>query len=191
VRLFLALNLPAAVRDAVHAAYAPLREVAPAAAWTAPDKLHLTVKFVGEQPREMADALAAAATRVAAGHAPVVLELAHFGAFPNRRRPRVLWLGVRADPRLELLHHDVELACAELGLPVDGRAFRPHVTLGRVRPAGPPVDPRALAHAARAVHFREEVTVETLDLMLSEPAHGGTRYTPLARAPLAGVPRPH
>lgn len=191
MRLFLALNLPEAVRDAAHAAHAPLRDAAPAVGWTTPDKLHLTVKFIGERPPEAVDALAAAAARAAARHAPVVLGLANFGAFPNRRRPRVLWLGVRPDPRLELLHHDVELACAELGLSVEGRPFRPHVTLGRVRPGGAPVDPQALAQAARAVHFRVEVTVETLDLMLSEPAPGGTRYTPLARAPLAGDPRPH
>jgi 2'-5' RNA ligase len=166
VRLFLALNLPA-------------------------DKLHLTVKFIGERPPDAVDALAAAAARVASRHEPLLLEVGRFGAFPSQRRPRVLWLGVRPDPRLELLHHDVELACAELGLPVEGRPFRPHLTLGRVRAAGPPVDPRVLALAARGVHFRVEVTVDSLDLMLSEPAHGGTRYTPLARAPLAGGSRPH
>jgi 2'-5' RNA ligase len=96
----------------------------------------------------------------------------------------VLWLGVRPDPKLELLHHDVEAACAALGHPLSGRAFRPHVTLGRVRPRTEPVDARALATAVRQVHLRSGASVSTLDLMLSEPAPGGTRYVALARLPM-------
>jgi 2'-5' RNA ligase len=189
VRLFLALNLPAAVRDAAHAAAEPLRALAPGLAWTAAEKLHLTVKFLGEQPEGAVAPLVEALGGVVRQHAPAALGVGRVGAFPNWRRPRVLWLGVRPEPRLELLHHDVETACAALGHPVEGRPFRPHVTLARVRPRSEGLDVRALAQAARGVHFRAEVEATTLDLMLSAPAPGGTRYTPLAALPLAGTTR--
>ena len=68
--------------------------------------------------------------RIAARYGPIPLALRGLNAFPNLRRPRVVWLGVSADPKLELLHHDVEAACAELGHPLAGRTYRPHVTLG-------------------------------------------------------------
>ena len=55
------------------------------------------------------------------------------GAFPNFRRARVVWIGVEQEPRLELLHHDLELACEQEGFEVEGRPFRPHITLARVR----------------------------------------------------------
>lgn len=189
MRLFLALNLPANVRAAGHAAAAPLREVAPDLAWTAADKLHLTVKFLGDEPETAVAPLVAALTSVVEHHAPALLDLGPIGAFPSWRRPRVLWLGVRPDPRLELLHHEVETACAGAGYPIEGRPFRPHVTLGRITPRAGAIDGRALARAARGVHFRAGVSASTLDLMLSAPAPGGTRYTRLAGIPLAGVTR--
>ena len=189
MRLFLALNLPADLRDAAFAAAGPLRAAAPSVRWTRPEQLHLTVKFLGEQDDAAAGRIVAALRDVGAGNGPVPLAIGGCGAFPGWRRARVLWLGVRADPRLELLHHDTEVACGTLGMPVEGRPFRPHVTLGRVRPNGDPLDAPTLARAARAVQFRAEASATTLDLMLSEPAPGGSRYTPLASVALAGATR--
>ena len=185
MRLFVAINLPDALRQAVFDASAPLREAAPrGVSWVAPERLHLTVKFLDEQPESVVDPLAASLAAVTARHPPLSLELEGLGAFPNFRRPRVVWLGVRPDPKLELLHHDVELGCARLGFEVEGRPFRPHLTLGRVRVDAPKESGRSLAAAARAVHFRERAAVSSLDVMRSDLAPGGSRYTVLARAML-------
>ena len=189
MRLFLALNLPPALREAAFAAAAPLRDAAPRLGWTRADNLHLTVKFLGEHPESAVAPLLDALAPVGRATGPVALQLGTCGAFPAWRQPRVVWLGVRADARLELLHHDVESACAGVGIPVEGRTFRPHVTLGRVRRREDAPDPRALARAARAVQFRAEASATTLDLMRSEPAPGGSRYTPLASVALAGATR--
>ena len=107
------------------------------------------------------------------------------GAFPNFRKPRVVWAGVDPDPRLELLQHDLEARCAALGYEVEGRPFRPHLTLARVKgpvPAGPL---RALADAARDLTFEDEVDVESIDLMHSTLSSAGPRYARLHAAPLA------
>ena len=200
VRLFLAINLPADVRRDIGEATAPLRAAAPSLAWTDEARLHLTLKFIGERPEAERAPLAEAVRRVAARHVPLELELGGLGAFPSRARPRIVWLGVAPDPKLELLHHDVEVACAELGYEVEGRAFRPHLTLGRVR------EPRgrragrdaslavstaaALADAAREVRTRWAAAVASVDLMRSELAAGGSRYTVLDAAPLLGAGPP-
>jgi 2'-5' RNA ligase len=190
VRLFVALNLPADVRRAIADATAPRRAAAPSLAWTEEARLHLTLKFIGERPAEAREPLAAALRAVAARHAPLALELGGLGAFPNRRRPRVVWLGVAPDPKLELLHHDVEVACAALGYEVEGRAFRPHLTLARVRAprgadAGIAAETAAgLAAAAGELRERWTAGVSSVDLMRSELASSGSRYTLLDAAPL-------
>ena len=91
------------------------------------------------------------------------------------------------EPRLELLHHDVELACEALGVELEGRAFRPHLTLARVKGRPEEGELRRLARAGRAVDFEEEADVRSIDLMRSHTGGpGGSRYELLHPAPLHG-----
>ncbi len=184
MRLFLAINLPPDVRRDIVAATAPMRDSAPDISWVDESRLHLTLRFLDDQPAETADAIGAATAKVAAGHREIVMRLAGMGAFPNFRRARVVWMGVEQDPRLELLHHDVEVACETLGFEVEGRPFRPHLTLARVKDRLPEERARALSRAARRVDFSTDVVVRSLDLMRSEPGVGGSRYTTIASAAL-------
>jgi 2'-5' RNA ligase len=184
VRLFLAINPTPDVHARIAEATSPLREAAPGLRWVAPDRVHLTVRFLGEQPEgrvaELSDAIDAVVTRHA--DAPLVLE--GVGAFPNFRRARVLWVGAQPHPRLELLHHDVEEACASLGFEPEGRPFRPHLTIARV-PDGTPEDTlRSVSRAARAVRLDAGMHVASVDLMASELAPGGPRYRLLHASPL-------
>jgi 2'-5' RNA ligase len=188
VRLFVAINLPDALRRAAHEAAAPLRELLPRASWVPEARLHLTVKFLGERDEADVALLGDTLLAVAAGHRAMMLRLGGtpaVGAIPNLRRPRVVWIGVDPEPRLELLHHDVEEALAGLGVELEGKPFRPHLTLGRLREAPAPEPLRAFAQAARRVRFAEEAPVASLDLMQSVMgAPGGPRYELLAAAPL-------
>jgi len=148
--------------------------------------LHLSIKFFGEQPDTAPAALAALLAPVGAAHEPFDLRLSGLGAFPNLRAPRVVWMGVQQDPRLELVHHDVEAACAASGYALDGRAFRPHITLARVREPLPLANARALALAARAVVYKGVQQVSALTLFESTLGPGGPRYTKVASIPLRG-----
>ena len=123
---------------------------------------------------------------IGAAHQPFDLRLSGLGAFPNLRAPRVVWMGVQQDPRLELVHHDVEAACAASGYPLDARTFRPHITLARVREALPLANARALALAARAVVYKGMQQVNALSLVESTLGPGGPRYTKIASIPLGG-----
>lgn len=163
-----------------------MRNAASEASWVSESNLHLSIKFFGEQPdtapAEITDLLAP----VAAAHAPFDLRLSGLGAFPNLRAPRVVWMGVQHDSRLELMHHDVEAACAASGYPLDARAFRPHITIARVRDAIPLAKARALALAARAVVYKGVQEVSALSLIESTLGAAGPRYTKVASIPLGG-----
>jgi 2'-5' RNA ligase len=175
MRLFLALNIEPEVRHRVHAAMHALRAASPDVRWVDESKLHLTLKFLSEQPESLVAPLSAALDKAAGQSRELDLQFGAVGAFPNFRRPRVVWVGVAPDPKLELLHHDVEVACETVGLSVDGRPFRPHVTLGRVDKAD-----GALRQAARGIRVREVSVVTSVDIMLS----AGGRYRMLHSSPL-------
>jgi 2'-5' RNA ligase len=184
LRLFLAINLPVDVRLAISAAVAPLRELAPELAWVDESRLHLTLKFLGEQPPERVPDVSAALATVATRHRDLLMELSGVGAFPNFRRARVVWMGVAQDARLELLHHDVEVECERVGFEVEGRPFRPHLTLARVKHPLPEDRLRELGRAARRISYRSEFIVRSIDLMQSDLSTAGSSYTTLVSAAL-------
>jgi len=184
LRLFLAINLPDGTKREIAEATAALRECAPELTWVRDSQLHLTIKFLGEQPAERANELHAAITAVAARHRELTMSLAGFGAFPNFRRARVVWMGVAQEPRLELLHHDVEVACDQLGVEMEGRPFRPHLTLARVKGNQPEERMRMLARAAKRNDYATDVVVRSIDLMESDLTANGAKHTLLASAPL-------
>jgi len=186
VRLFLAINLPIDVRREIVAATGPMRDCAPELGWVDETRLHLTLKFLDDQPPETAAAVRDATSRVATRHRELMMHLGGIGASPNFRRLRVVWMGVEQDPRLELLHNDIEVACEALGFAVEGRPFRPHLTLARVKHPLPEERVRALTDAARGVDYGVDVAVQSLDLMQSELGGGpsGSKYSTVASAPL-------
>lgn len=184
MRLFLAINLTPDVRREIAAATAPLRECVPELAWIAEPLLHLTLKFLGEQPPERVDDIHAVLAGVAGRHRELLMTLGGIGAFPNFRRARVVWIGVGQDPRLELLHHDVEVACEGLGFEVEGRPFRPHLTLARVKQPLEVERARVLARQAKRTDYRTDFIVRSIDLMRSDLSADGPAYTTLVSAAL-------
>lgn len=166
--------------------------------WVDPRNFHLTIKFLGATRRADLLRLGAALRSLAAGAAPFDLELAGAGAFPNLRRPQVIWLGVTAgQEELAELAGAAEASCAELGWAREERPYRAHLTLGRMREArrggspargegGPPV---ALV---RALEAERDLTagrspVRRLVLIESQLRPNGPTYTVLESFPLGGA----
>jgi 2'-5' RNA ligase len=101
--------------------------------------LHLTLAFLGDRPATEVEAIRAAAGGIEGGACRLVLD--RFGWFPGAR---VLWLGGDAPPALGALHDELHERMRHLGLALDTRPFRPHVTLFRKvarRPALPEPPP--------------------------------------------------
>ena len=186
MRLFFAIELSDAVQDLLDEATTSLRAAAPDLAWVAREKRHLTLKFLGDVAEEAVPRLTTAAERAAAAHGPLEMSVREIGAFPNFRRARVVWIGVEQERRLELLHHDLELACEHEGFEVEGRPFRPHVTLARVRDPLPVDRMKALARLARSVRVHASVLVERITLLESILAPSGARYRCVHSATLGG-----
>jgi len=184
MRLFIAINLPAEVRAEIVAATSALRAEAPELSWVSENRLHLTLKFLGEVEESRLDELAAAAAPVAGHHRELLMTLGGIGAFPNFRRARVVWMGIEQEARLELLHHDIELACESLGFEVEGRAFRPHLTLARLKHPLPEPRLRTLSRLGKQTDFRTDFIVRSVDLMSSELSQSGPTYRTLVSAAL-------
>ena len=186
MRLFFAIELADDVQDLLDDATASLRAEAPELAWIDREKRHLTLKFLGDVADDALPRLAEAADCAAAKHGPLEMSVHEIGAFPNFRRARVVWIGVEQERRLELLHHDLELACERAGFEVEGRPFRPHITLARVRDPLPADRMKAFARMARSVRVRAIVPVERITLFESTLAPSGARYRRLHSAILGG-----
>lgn len=179
IRLFVAIDAPAVVRESLEVLAEPIRNVV----WTPPHQYHLTLRFIGE----------VAATRLAAIERalmpirvePFILPVAGVGAFPPGRPPRVLWAGVGAGhPRLHQLRQRVDDTLLACGLSdLDVRVFHPHFTLGR---CGPACSAGAVAGFLKkhrefeAPPFR----VEAFTLYRSTLAPGGAVHTPVRRVHL-------
>jgi 2'-5' RNA ligase len=186
VRLFVAINFPLPVREAIFDETAPLRTATNGVRWVDAALLHLTVKFLGEQGESQVPELLAALERTAAQHAPVDAELTGVGAFPNLRRPRVVWMGMRDGDRLAKLANDVDRSCVMLGMPAEQRPFRAHLTLGRVRQELAIADAARLADAAAAIRTRQHVVIRSLELMRSDLSAARPVYSTLASLTMQG-----
>ncbi|MFP4394117.1 MAG: RNA 2',3'-cyclic phosphodiesterase [Anaerolineales bacterium] len=102
--------------------------------WVEPERIHLTLFFLGDIVLALRPQVEEALGVVARNVAPFTFEAAGLGAFPRMSRPRVLWVGIE-DPtrRLALLHQAVNDAMEAVGFERETRPFSPHLTLGRVR----------------------------------------------------------
>ena len=186
MRLFLAVELTSDMVQALARATAPLRAEVPTLSWVPPERCHLTVTFLGDLPASRMERIVAMTNAVAGAHRPLTMHLGGVGAFPNFQGARVVWTGVEHDARLELLHHDVEMASADEGLELEGRAFRPHVTLARVRTPLGEHEGLRLARVAQAIDFSATQEVMAISLFESTLAPTGATYRRVHAATLGG-----
>lgn len=135
MRLFVALDFPDAVRQALRELIARLKPACRSAKWVRPEAMHITLKFIGEVT---ADKLAPIRAALASVHSitPVEMQFRGLGFFPNERRPRVLWCGIAASANLAELAASVERTLLPLGITAESRDFVPHLTLARFQANG-------------------------------------------------------
>jgi 2'-5' RNA ligase len=137
-RSFLAVDPPPPAVTDLDAALAPLRGAPGAPRWTPPAHWHVTLLFLGDVPVDAVAPLAAAVAPAVAAAPRLSLRLSGAGRFGSRRRPAVCWAGVTGDvPELTALADRLAAAARAVGLPIEDRPFRAHLTLGRWRPGAP------------------------------------------------------
>jgi 2'-5' RNA ligase len=126
-RLFVAIRPPRPVREQLLAIMGGVAGVR----WQSDDQLHITLRFIGEVDRHTGSDIAAALGSV--HHPPFKLSLAGIGTFGRPGQPGALWAGVAPHEPLKALHKKVDQVCIRAGVAPEGRAYRPHITLARLK----------------------------------------------------------
>jgi 2'-5' RNA ligase len=194
-RLFVALRVPPQVQRHLAAARDELGDAARAFRWVRPEAMHLTLVFLGATPEPLIPGIETVLADAAAASQPLRLAAEGVGCFPNARRPRVLWAGVVGDvDALRSLQHAVDAGLRGLGITLEDRPFRAHLTLARAAANGLPPSVADLAERvdtwtspAPAKQFGQWRTGE-VELIHSRLTPSGSIYTTLFTAPLGGTP---
>ena len=176
-KLFVGIELDDTVRAACSSIAERLKARALVARFERPEKLHITLAFLGWVDPEMVQSAAEAMKRVAREHNSFHLQLDRVGAFPHERKPRVVWVGSHNQgPGFRDLSRALQTAYRELGFAFDKDAVA-HVTIARVKEA---------RNALPMLDGIEPVkqNVKRITLFDSVPDKGTTRYEVVQRAPL-------
>jgi 2'-5' RNA ligase len=185
VRLFVALQIPSAVRENLATLLKELRGISSQPRWVRPENLHVTLKFIGEVAPEKLGAIRAALASVRSD-LPVMLEFRGLRFFPNEKRPRVFWAGMDGSPNLKTLAAEIASATEKLDIPREERPFSPHLTLARFQPPGLPEKLRSAIQQNLAREFGSLQTSQ-FHLIESKLKPSGAEYTTLESFPFAGA----
>ena len=140
MRLFIALDIDEAIRERITRFVEGVSGFALDARWMKPESLHLTLKFIGEQPEAAVERIKSALRTIAIE--PAEIHFRGYGFFPTAKSPRVFWIGIDAGPQLATLAAAIDDQTASLGIPKEARPFSPHLTLARG--SGGPGSPRRM-----------------------------------------------
>ena len=166
-RLFTALELPEIVRSQLSLVRGHLS----GAKWVDMEDLHLTIRFYGDIGNLEADELVSALSRV--DFAPFEIRATDLGVF-GARDPRAIYAGIEPSEPLNALQRACERAARTARLPPEPRAFKPHVTLARLKNAKPEMVARFLG--VRPPLGCWPFTVDQFVLLSSRPGVGGGPY---------------
>lgn len=176
----MAVEMPGELRVQFKDVQAQLQRAEAHVNWVEPHNIHVTLKFLGEIGQDQLEGLYEGVSEGVRGLAPFEIGLSGLGAFPNFRRPRVVWIGVeRGRERLVELQRRLEESIGHRGFPRDNRKFSPHLTIGRVKsPRG--VDD--LVDTIKATPFESgSIRVDEVVVMKSTLTPEGPIYASLRR----------
>jgi 2'-5' RNA ligase len=195
MRTFIAIELPTSLQDQIGQRQQILKTRLRAyglerlVRWTAVEKMHLTLRFLGETDEGQRSHVAASLEAIAAAHPLFSLGLGTLGCFPNCHRPSVIWLGMRGDLEpLSALQARIEEAARAAGFEADKRPYTPHLTIARIRRQAGSQARRKLGQALQDTPLPAPpppFTVDRIAFIQSVLKPSGAVYTALGRYPLA------
>ena len=181
-RMFCAVELPEIIRTRIEKHIQQVRDAVPESqpSWARVNNIHLTLKFFGNVDHVRVNRITDALSRAVEDISQFKVSIGGAGAFPNNRQPRVLWIGIDdSGGQLKHLHESIEAECARKGFEREARAYRPHLTIARIRKRE---GARELTEANQNFGFTPlEMPVTELLLFRSELSSKGSRYTVVSR----------
>ncbi|MFQ5949705.1 MAG: RNA 2',3'-cyclic phosphodiesterase, partial [Nitrospiria bacterium] len=185
-RLFIALPLSKEIRRGCAMLQERGRNLIASVRWSDPEKLHLTLLFLGQIEWSVQLQIKEIIQGVANSFPPFSVDISGLGAFPKRRSPRVIWIGISEAPLLMTIQQKFVTSIASLGIPIETRPYRPHLTLGRIKKEGGATGPLTdwLMQEEGVALGRCEV--KEIMLMESQLRPEGPLHKCLLAAPLRG-----
>jgi RNA 2',3'-cyclic 3'-phosphodiesterase len=129
MRLFIALDIDDAIRERIARFMDGVGEFAPDARWMQPESLHVTLKFIGEQPEPAVAQIEPVLSSIMAS--ALEIHFRGYGFFPTAKSPRVFWIGIETGPQLAALAQAIDNQLALLKISKENRPLSPHLTLAR------------------------------------------------------------
>ena len=188
LRAFIAVEIPPEIHKAIESKTAPLRAALNTSPvrWVPTGNIHLTLKFLGDVSPANIEILSQMLSVEVSQHQTFEMKFGRLGAFPNPRRPRVIWIGIQAPDELEALQHGIESAAAKLGYLAEKRPFSPHLTIGRVKQNAGSTGAQKIRQALEDTKIGSLGSTRVTDVHLfkSDLKPAGAVYTKLFSAPL-------
>jgi RNA 2',3'-cyclic 3'-phosphodiesterase len=180
IRTFIAVELPKEINDSIQRLQNDLKDSMSDARWVKYGNIHLTLKFLGDTKVTKLELIGTVIQEIARKYSPFIISLAGIGAFPNSRKPSVIWTGIdKGKDEISKLANEIESAMGKLGFPKENRPFNPHLTIGRVREINHPSE---MTKALENPNVGEigEFTVDKINFIKSQLDPKGSIYTTLA-----------
>lgn len=188
LRSFLAFELSGPLKESLGQVAQDLKKTSLDAKWVKIDHIHLTVIFLGDIEEQWLNQIDAAARTACSLFAPFTVHLKSMGCFPNKKRARVLWLGLGGDiVRMAELQKTLQKGLNPLNIKEEDREFKPHLTLGRFRTPGN--QGQLLDTILQQYQDLTSPVILLTELVLfkSDLKPGGAEYTRLRSWPLTGT----
>jgi 2'-5' RNA ligase len=179
MRCFIAINLDDSLRNEIDESTTGLKTGTWDVKWVPSENLHVTLKFLGETPEDRLKEIHEKLQEISSRHEPCHLHLHSVGLFPDKKRPRVVWIDMEDSEGLIKLQEDVEESFVSIGFKNDIRHFSPHLTIGRVRSLKGKDSLLREMEKLRDKDFGN-IGVNKISLMKSELRPTGARYTMVA-----------
>jgi 2'-5' RNA ligase len=175
-RLFLAVPIPSQIKTSICQFQRRLQTQIPQVRWAQADNLHLTMHFFGPTEQETLEKIKVSMLSVKGCQRSFQVEVEGLGAFPDQRRPRVIWLGLQPMDLLRQLHRNISGHLLRAGVVTEAKPYTPHLTIGRLRQKAPNLTDLFVSVGQPQLG---SLKVDALTLFESHLHSGGAVHNPL------------
>ena len=184
MRFFIALEIPDDSQQQLETVQIKLKQLIPEVRLTNPEKLHLTLAFIGEQPESLLPKLIEIIKQAVTGISRFELTPAYIDGFPNIHHPHTFWIGVKGDiEKLLLIRERIKDGLASLNLVVDERRFTPHIAIGKIKDFQMDARTENALAGLMAQNF-DPIKITSIKLFESIPEEGFHSHNTLAEVKL-------